>query len=260
MSCRQSREHHECRHACSHCPQQIAYPALTLRCLLQPLIPRALTCAAILILAAVAFTGSARADGDPASDVLAVQPLFLPWDANVPSTWQAQLQRTVTSAQRGGFPIRVAVIASPTDLGSVGALWRQPRQYAEFLGQELSLVYKGPLFVVMPNGFGLHGFAISQGAISSVLAGIRTPTNGAQLAQVTVTAIERLAGAAGHPLPSASAGADTVGADTIAGRGSGSAIGPAGWAVFLIGCLSIAIAWTISLRAKPLRHKRATPT
>ena len=48
------------------------------------------------------------------------------------------------------------MIASPTDLGSVTELWRQPQNYARFLAQELSLLYRGPLLVVMPNGYGRY--------------------------------------------------------------------------------------------------------
>src|SRR5689334_5651000 len=52
--------------------------------------------------------------------------------------------------------IRVAVIASRSDLGSVTELWRQPQTYARFLDQELSLVDHGPLLVAMPGGFGYY--------------------------------------------------------------------------------------------------------
>ena len=75
--------------------------------------------------------------------VLATQSLFLPQDAGVPAGRQAQLISLLATAQRSGVPLRVAVIASATDLGSVTELWSQPRLYARFLGQELSLVYRG---------------------------------------------------------------------------------------------------------------------
>lgn len=214
---------------------------------------QALACAAILMLAAAACACCAWADGDPASDVLAVQPLFLPWDANVPVAEQAQLQAVVSSAQHSGFPIRVAVIASGADLGSVSALWRLPQQYAEFLGEELSLVYKGPLLVVMPNGFGLHGFTMPASTTSTTLAGIRAPSDGAQLAQVTITAVKRLASAAGHPLP-------LLGVRTLAADGGEGSISALDWTVFLIGWAAIAAAWTVSLRLRPLRAERRAST
>ena len=37
---------------------------------------------------------------------------------------------------------RVAIIASPPDLGSVTELWHQPQNYARFLAQELTLIYR----------------------------------------------------------------------------------------------------------------------
>jgi hypothetical protein len=210
-----------------------------------------LLCAGALALAGATFAVSALADGDPASDVLATQSLFLPWDASVPSGQQARLASVLATAHSHGFPVRVALIDSASDLGSVTALWDAPQDYADFLGQELSLVFNGPLLVVMPHGFGLHGFEQAPAALESALHGLQAPTDGAQLAQVTTTAIERLAAASGHPLPAATVGA----AATPSTSGAGS-IGPAGWIVFLAGCVAIAAAWTASLRARPLRLRR----
>ncbi len=103
--------------------------------------------ALITIVVALLVTGPARGDGDPASDVLASQSLFLPQDAGISPTQQAQLAALLADARARGYPVRVAVIASAGDLGSVSALWRQPENYARFLGQELSLTYHGPRLV-----------------------------------------------------------------------------------------------------------------
>lgn len=231
----------------------IAYAALT-SCRIPHArsILRAPICAVALLLAGGALPAGALADGDPASDVLATQSLFLPWDANVPSAQQASLASVIASAEDHGFPIRVALIASAGDLGSVTPLWGRPVQYAQFLGQELSLIYKGGLLVVMPHGFGINGFDLPPATIESTLAGIRAPTDGAQLAQVTITAIERLAAVSGHPLPSTAANASLA---PGAGSGEGS-IGSGDWIVFLLGCAAIVAAWTASLRARPLRAQR----
>jgi hypothetical protein len=181
--------------------------------------------------------------------VLATQSLFLPWDASVPAGQQAQLAGVLAAAQSHGFPIRVALIASASDLGSVTALWGQPEQYAQFLGQELSLVFTGPLLVVMPHGFGLHGFDLPPATTESTLARINAPHDGAQLAQVTITAIERLAAAAGHPLPSTAT-------SSMGPTSSEGSIGATDWIVFLLGCAAIAAAWSASLRARPLGRRR----
>jgi hypothetical protein len=184
---------------------------------------------------------AARADGDPASDVLATQSLFLPQDANVSASEQVELGDLLSSAARSGYPIRVALIGSATDLGSVTELWRQPQSYADFLGQELSLVYRGPLLVVMPNGFGLYHAA---GALARpALTGLPEAGGATGIGAFAVTAVQRLASAVGHPLPVPSVSAPSASASSD----------PAAWIAFSIGAALVALAWAASFRAKPLR-------
>lgn len=180
----------------------------------------------------------ALADGDPASDVLAAQPVFLPQDADLSARQQAQLDALVQGSARSGYPIRVALVASVTDLGSVTELWRKPQSYARFLGQELSLVYRGPLLVVMPNGFGLYG---TRAPVA--MTDVRLPDLGA----AAIDAVLRLSSAAGHPLaaPTVAAPAATAGAD----------YGP--WIAFGIGLALVVVAWAASLRKRPLRLPRS---
>ena len=93
----------------------------------------------------------AHADGDPASDYLYTQKVFVPFDvAKQPGPLAADIE----GATKAGFTIRVAVIGSAYDLGSVPSLWRKPQLYARFLGAELAFVYKQRLLIVMPDGFG----------------------------------------------------------------------------------------------------------
>jgi hypothetical protein len=209
---------------------------------------QALALLAILALAGASSAASAKADGDPASDVLATQSLFLPQDAAVPTRQATQLAAVLQEAARSGYPIRVALIASSTDLGSITELWNQPQSYAQFLGQELSLVYRGALLVVMPGGLGVYhvgGSApVERGILSA--AGPRAGIGAAAL-----TAIRNLAAAAGHPLALPPAGAR--GARTSAG----SAIP---WIAFLIGAMIVAVAWAASLRARPLGVARGKPS
>lgn len=82
----------------------------------------------------------AQADGDPASDVLATQRLFLPQDGSIPLAQQFELTALDGAAQRSDSQLRMALKASRNDLGSVTALWRQPENYAHFLAVELSQV------------------------------------------------------------------------------------------------------------------------
>jgi hypothetical protein len=196
----------------------------------------------MLALACGLFATEARADGDPASDVLATQSLFVPQDAGIPFAQQGQLAGLVEAAARSGYPVRVAIIASSTDLGSVTELWHQPRTYARFLGQELSLVSRGPLLVVMPGGYGVATDGAPDPAGASALAGLRAPAGGAALGTAALTAIERLAVASGH-----SVAVPAATAPTSAG-GTSDAIP---LVVFALGAVLIAAAWTASLRARP---------
>ncbi len=199
---------------------------------------------ALLWLVLIAYPARVRADGDPASDVLATQALFLPEDAGVPPPQQGQLAELLRTAAGAGYPIRAALIASRSDLGSVTELWREPQTYASFLDQELSLVYRGPLLVVMPNGFGLSGVGSSA---ASALAGVRVPPGPGGVGAAALTAVQRLSTAAGHPLPVPPLAA------TPAARGSSNVVALLALA---IGAALIALAWTASLRARPPRLGR----
>ena len=97
----------------------------------------------------------ARADGDPASDVLLLRNVFLPYEAPSPSVAGA-LEQAANAVYLHGDRLKVAVIYSRDDLGAIPSLFGQPAQYAQFLGIELGLWYVGPLLVVMPNGVGIY--------------------------------------------------------------------------------------------------------
>ena len=198
---------------------------------------------AIVLPASLALAGRARADGDPASDVLVSQPLFLPQDAGLTAGQQAQLGALLSAARRSGYPLRLALIASPTDLGSITELWRQPDSYARFLGQELSLTYNGTLVVVMPNGFGLYGPGSRSAAQRTALARTGAPGSTAGLGTTAIAAVQRLAAAAGHPL--------SVGA--VSTRAAPAKTDYLAWLAVLIGALLIVLAWVASLRARPLK-------
>ena len=86
--------------------------------------------------------------------MLVYQDLFAGSDAGLSVHQQLELGGELKAAARKDFPIRVAIIASPFDLGAVTALWRKPRAYARFLGIELSAVYRQRFLVVMPDGLG----------------------------------------------------------------------------------------------------------
>src|SRR6266540_3072344 len=107
--------------------------------------------AAVLLLC---MPAAARANGDPASDHLLVQSIFLPFNAKVDPDVTARLSDVVRAANKTGFRIRVAVIGSRYDLGTAFSLYNKPERYSEFLGLELSVQYRDRLLVVMPGGCG----------------------------------------------------------------------------------------------------------
>jgi MYXO-CTERM domain-containing protein len=120
--------------------------------------------AVALLLAAIAVptalfglsASPARADGDPASDFLLTYQVFYPYYSNTPKDSLTKLKETVADANKRGYRIRVAVITSPYDLGSVSALWEKPKAYAGFLAEELAFVYRGRLLIVSPKGYGYN--------------------------------------------------------------------------------------------------------
>jgi hypothetical protein len=196
-----------------------------------------------------AVPGLAPADGDPASDVLASQALFLPQDAATSFTQQSQLESLLSAAARGGYPIRVALIASSVDMGSVTELWRRPDTYSRFLGQELSYVYHGALLVVMPNGSAVTQVARSGASGPGVASTVQAPAGLHGLVAVATSEVRHLAGAAGHPLPAAIA--------TLVPRaGSGD---PIAWLVLVLGAVLIVVAWTVSLHLRPLSSRSEGP-
>ncbi len=199
----------------------------------------ALGCVTSGVLAA-GHVSCARADGDPASDVLVDSSVFLASDSGASPQQKAQLQAQLRAAVQQGHPLRVAVIASSSDLGSIGALWRQPQTYSQFLGRELSLIYHGELLVVMPNGFGVSR---DGRPIRSALQGL-APRRG-ELATATAQAITRLTGT-----PAGSAAPVAV----VATSSSTSGLG--WWLATGVGVLLIAAAWLVSLRVAPLRRRR----
>ena len=120
-----------------------------------------------------------------------------------------QLTQTIADAKKRGYEIRVAVIGTPYDLGSVGALFKKPKEYARFLGTELFFVYKGRLLVVMPNGYGVSQGGKKQPAGQAVVDRLPPPGNGAVLVTAADTAVRKLAAASGVDVPPAGGGSSS---------------------------------------------------
>ena len=153
-----------------------------------------------IVLSVVA--ASARADGDPASDYLLSSQVFLPFDAKIPKPKQRELIATLADANRKGYKVRAAVIASAYDLGAVTSLWRKPQTYAQFLSEEIRFVYANRLLIVMPNGFGFYWHGHPNARQQKLLAKI--PVKGTPVGMVDAAkqAVVQLA-AASTLMPSA---------------------------------------------------------
>jgi hypothetical protein len=155
---------------------------------------RGLVCALAALACALA-AASARANGDPASDVLIGRYVYLPYGSVSPDTAGA-LRGIVAEANRAGYRIKVAVIGTKVDMGLVTGLWLKPHTYARFLGGELLFVYKkGRLVIEMPNGFGIYR---GTKADERLLARLPTGEKADELVTNMAAAVQRLAAASGY--------------------------------------------------------------
>ena len=126
--------------------------------------------------------------------------MFFPYSTTISKSAQEALLGTVDAADEAGYPIKVALVADPADLGSVTVLWAKPRRYAAFLALELGFTYKGPLLIVMPSGLGFAHYKQSTGAEYAALSNVRILGGHDGLAATAVAAVEVLAARAGHPI------------------------------------------------------------
>jgi len=160
---------------------------------------------ALAVALAGTAAGTARADGDPASDVLLSDNVFLSYQSPYGSAEGRALEGLAKEAKQQHFPMRVAVITQLADMGSVGGLYGKAQRYADFLASEVAFVYRGTLVVVMngkPGGFGVHGPGATPAA-RRALARMKLPGSSptaAELARVAAVAMQRVATASGHQL------------------------------------------------------------
>ncbi len=134
----------------------------------------------------------------------------------------------------------MALIATQADLGSVTELWRQPQNYARFLGQELGQVYRGTLVVAMPAGFGIASVG---GAPEGRAGGGGHPPR-------AVDRHDHQRGPGDRRRPPGTASRPRA---AVASPGSGSALGSVdlgSWLALAAGAVLIVLAWTASLRAR----------
>jgi hypothetical protein len=180
--------------------------------------------ALVVVTVCLCAPSAARANGDPASDYLLAQSVFLPFTTKIDSDAVKRLGVILRDADKQHFRIRVALILSPSDLGTAFSLFGKPQKYADFLGLELSFVYRDRLLVVMPTGYGYSIKGDPDPKASPVLKRLLPPgRNATKEVEAAIVAVQRLAAADGHrlavPKSGGSAGRDrlTIAAALTAG-------------------------------------------
>lgn len=190
------------------------------------------------LVAVLAVPAAAPADVDPASDVLLLQDVFVPQSPPPDQGKVSAIRKMLTEAKQAGFPLKVAIIGSATDLGGIPQLFGKPAQYARFLGTELTGATgqkTQPLLVVMAAGFG--AWQLSPKATAAA-QGVKIGQGGnPALIAAAIAAVPRVAAAAGHPVKA------------VSGGGGGSSGAPV--AVFVLPVLLlIAIGLVLSRRGR----------
>jgi hypothetical protein len=199
----------------------------------------------------------AIADIDPASDVLETQDTFLPYQPKTCTKLANSLRDLTKKTRKAGYPIKIAVIGSPPDLGGATQFTGLPQDYAKFLDGELRVyapdfgkivLASQPLLVVMPNGF---AYEPRNARFSRLLKGVLIPRNARsnELVRAALVAVPKLAQAAGHPVP-----ASSVSLSGCSGSSDSSALLLGGGAALLVLVLGGA-----GFAFKRLRSTRAAP-
>ena len=155
----------------------------------------------VVMLAALLAAPLARANGDPASDILLTEPVYFPIDATLSDSDREALLKTIDEADKRGYKIRVALIPFTSDLGTAVSLWRHPQDYSEFLGKELAFVYRNRLLIVQPSGFGFYNQGKPVAKEQRVLAKIPVGKTPAEQTRSADAAVRALAAADGVKLP-----------------------------------------------------------
>ena len=140
------------------------------------------------------------ANGDPASHVLPTGDVYYPGsESKVSGSLIRQLNGLVAEGQRKGYKLKIALIATPEDLGTIPEYFGKPEEYAQLLDEEIAFNSKPRLLVVMPGGTGLAEVGQRE---RRAIRGISVDDDASpdDLAAAAVLALPKLATAAGHPV------------------------------------------------------------
>jgi hypothetical protein len=164
-------------------------------------------CLLAAVVALAAAPAPAYADGDPASDFLLQQDAFYPYAPQTSKTMRNALDGLLKRTRAAGYPMKVALIESRSDLGSYPDMFNDPQRYANLLAQELQTITHGQkaadqlhLLVVFPAGFAGSGLGDKvDRALAPLSVNAEAQSDG--LAQAAMQAVARIAAANGHPTP-----------------------------------------------------------
>lgn len=142
---------------------------------------------------------AARADGDPASDVLLFQDAYLPYFPAPSEAETDTLTRLLAQLRSDGYPMKVAIIGGIGDLGAYPDLFGRPADYAELLASELAFRVRDPhLLIVMPDGLaGRNLGADGEAVLAEIEIDTSDETDG--LVRTAIEAVARVASANGQP-------------------------------------------------------------
>jgi hypothetical protein len=224
---------------------------------------RAVLVALVLLLCAAP---AARADGDPASDVLPSQPVFFGSALDLRSKPAAQLDALVKEAKQRGYAVNVAVISRLEDMGSATQYWNDMDNYGAFLAGEIACCVKGRLLIVMPGGFGVTYLGHSSTADRKALAGLPAPHTVPNLLPAAMNGVIKLAAASGvqltvpdaTPVPGGVPQPQThAAAPNIASSGGGAGTGNSGVWLYTLPILAVVVIAIVLISRRKLRERRA---
>jgi len=176
---------------------------------------------AVSLVLALGAPAAAQAHGDPASVLFETENLYpQPGDGNAPPGIE-RLAALVENAHAQGYRIKVALIPSRGDLGINPFFWREPQVYADYLERDVGPALRGPVLVVMPEGYGIAWPGRPVDVEQRTLAALPRPRPG-HLADDGAAATQALARLAGLRLTASEAG-DGGGSGLAVGLGVGAA-------------------------------------
>jgi hypothetical protein len=169
--------------------------------------------ALVTIVAVLAVPAAALADGDPASDVLLLRDVYLPYAPQPAKAPAKVLVGLLADLRKAHYPVKVALIETRGDLGAYPELFGQPARYAKLLEREIAFKVHRPRLIVVMQDAGVAGRNLGPRA-DAILAAIK-PAAAARsdgLVTAATDAVAKVAAADGHKVavpqarPAASSG------------------------------------------------------